>query len=145
MHIFKFALHWEQLNIYLIKSQYKCLVWKTHFVGTSVWEEVYLALCCFWRITRPISLIKLKVVTKNRSLLMKNLIYFCFNWIHCASSVNLHHTVYFGNKPEACKEANCSCKKKEDQNHYHCITKVQNCTCCSCDLQFWKEVVYCIY
>lgn len=90
---------------------------KTHFVGTGVWEEVYLD-------PRPIKSDKTQGSHKNSSLLMKNLIYFCFIWTHGDSSVNLHHTVYFGDKPKACKEANCSCKKKEDQNHYHGIAEV---------------------
>lgn len=98
----------------------------------------------FLKITRPISLRKLKVVTKQ-VFVDEDLVYFCFNWTHWASSVNFHHTVYFGNKPKACKEANCSCKKEEDQNHYHSITEVQDCACCPRDLQFGEEVVYGVY
>ena len=38
-----------------------------------------------------------------------------------------------------------TCKKEEDQNHYHSITEVQDCTCCPRDLQFGEEVVYGVY
>lgn len=110
-------------------------------MGTGAWEEVYLDVCCFLRITRPISLRKLKVVTKQ-VFVDEDLVYFCFNWTHWASSVNFHHTVYFGDKPKAGKEANCSCEKEEDQNHYHSITEVEDCTGCPGDLQLRKEVVY---
>lgn len=137
MHIiFKLALHGEQLNIYLIKSQYKCFSVENTFCGDRCMGRGVLRSMLFLKDYEANKSDKTQGSHKNRSLLMKNLIYFCFNWTHWASSVNLHHTVYFGNKPKACKEANCSCKKKEDQNHYHGITKVQNCTCCSCDLQF---------
>lgn len=134
MHIiFKFSLHREQWNIYLIKSQYKCFSVENTFCGDRCIEEVYLELCCLWRITRPRSLIKLKVVTKQ-VFVDEELNLFLCTWTLWVPSVNLHHTVYFGNKPKACKEANCSCKKEEDQNHYHGITEVQNRTCCPCDL-----------
>lgn len=129
---------------YILKSNHNtnALVSKARSVGTGVWEEVCGEVCCFCRV-RPVSLIKPKGVTKQ--VFVDAEFYFCFYWTHWASSVNLYHTVYFGNKPKACKEANSSCKKKEDQNHYHGIAEVQNCTCCSCDLQLRKEVMYRIY
>lgn len=58
--------------------------------------------------------------------------------------VHLDHAVNLIYKPEAGEEANGTCKEEEDEDHNHCVTKVEDSTGRSNNLQLRKEVMHSI-